>query len=124
MLQIKARGRPFPLVPIQARKAGTKISFQIDSETQGGSLPRLRWPNRANRFADLCESPILANRPRVPEQNPLFGESRFGALKIANRGFGAIRKNCSNVMKIGVFFLRIDSRELADSRCESQGHLS
>ena len=41
---------------------------------------------------------------------PLFCESRFGGLKIANRRFEAIRANRSNFVKIGVF-LRIDSRE-------------
>ena len=52
---------------------------------------------RANRM-------ILTNRFRVPELNPLFCESRFGGLRIANRGFEAIRANRPNVMKIGVFF--------------------
>ena len=74
---------------------------------------------RANRV-------ILANRFRVPEPNPLFCESRFGGLKIANRKFEAIRANRSHVMK--GFFVRLDSRESIrvnrpDSRCESPGHL-
>ena len=56
-------------------------------------------------------------------------QSRFGGLKIANWRFEAIRANRLNIMKIGVFFLRIDSRESIqanrpDSRCESPGHLS
>ena len=49
---------------------------------------------RANRL-------ILANRFRVPEstgQSPLFCESRFEGVKIANRRFEAIRANCSHVM--------------------------
>ena len=58
---------------------------------------------RANRL-------ILANLFRVPELNPLLCESRFEGLKIANRGFEAIRANRSHVMKTGVS-LRIDSRE-------------
>ena len=80
---------------------------------------------RANRL-------ILANRFSVPDLNPLFCESPFGGLKIANRSFEAIRAkfaaNRLHVMKIG-FCLRIDSRESIyanrpDSRCESPGHLS
>ena len=50
-----------------------------------------------------------------PNSTP-FCESRFGAPKIVNRRFEAIRANRSNVMKTG-FCLRIDSR------CESLGHL-
>ena len=46
---------------------------------------------------------ILANRFRVPELDPFFCESRFVGLKIANRGFEAIRANRSHVMKIGFF---------------------
>ena len=71
---------------------------------------------RANRL-------ILANRFRIPNWTP----SCFVGIKIANRGFEAIRANRSHVMKIGVF-LRIDSRESIranrpDSRCESPVHL-
>ena len=76
---------------------------------------------RANRL-------ILATPFKVPELNPLFCESRFRALNIANHSFEAIRSNRSHVMKIGAS-LRIDSRESIhanrlDSRCESLGHLS
>ena len=38
------------------------------------------------------------------ELNPLFCESRFGGLKIANGRFQAIRANRSHVMKIVFFF--------------------
>ena len=58
---------------------------------------------RANRL-------ILANRFGVPELTPIFCESCFGGLKIANRRFEAIRANRSHLMKIRVF-LRIDSCE-------------
>ena len=55
---------------------------------------------------------ILANRFRVPELNPFFCESRFGGLKIANRGVEAIRTNRSHVMKISANrFARIDLRD-------------
>ena len=43
---------------------------------------------------------IRASRLRVPELNPFFCESRFGALKIANRRFEAIRASRSNAMTI------------------------
>ena len=39
---------------------------------------------RANRL-------ILANRFRAQETEPLFGESPYGGLEIANRRFEAIR---------------------------------
>ena len=62
---------------------------------------------------------------------PFFCESRFGALKVANRRLEAIRANRSNVMKIGSFsasrFVRMDLGEAArfpDSRCDSPGYLS
>ena len=48
----------------------------------------LDGPFRANHFS-----------LRVPELNLFFsGESLFGALKIANRRFEAIRANRSNIM--------------------------
>ena len=50
------------------------------------------------------EGGILTNRFRVPEVNPLFCESRFGGLKIANRGFEVICANRSHVMKIQEIF--------------------
>ena len=65
------------------------------------------------RFARL-DSQIRANGLRVPELNPFFCESSFGALKIVNRRFEAIRANRSNIMKIRFSanrFARIDSRE-------------
>ena len=56
----------------------------------------LDCPNRANRF-------------RVPVRTePLFRESRFGALEVANRRFEAICTDRSNVLKI-VFFQRLQS---------------
>ena len=60
----------------------------------------------ANRFADQA---IFANHLRVPKMNFFFAIS-FGAQKIANRRFEAIRAIRSNGMNIG-FLLRIDSRE-------------
>ena len=90
----------------------------------------LRWPDwiRANRFADSRESPDSREASQRSRTEPLFCESCFGGLKIANRGFEAIRANRSQVMKMGAF-LRIDSRESIranrpDSCCESPGHLS
>ena len=69
------------------------------------------------RFARI-DSQICANRLDSRESfqgsptEPLSGESRFGALNSANGRFDeAIRANRSRVMKIVVFFLRIDSRE-------------
>ena len=50
---------------------------------------------------------IRANHSRVPELNPLFCESHFGPIKVANRRFEVIRANRSNVMKscnMGFFF--------------------
>ena len=56
---------------------------------------------------------ILANRFRIPELNPFFGDRASEGLKIANRRFEAIRANRSHVMKIGFFCesAGIDSRE-------------
>ena len=59
---------------------------------------------------------------------PLFCESRFAGLKIANRSFEAIRANRWHIMRMGVF-MPIDScgsirANRPDSRCESLGHLS
>ena len=67
----------------------------------------LDGPIRANRFADLRESPDSCESFQGSRTEPLFCESRCGGLKIANRGFEAIRANRSHVMKI-VVFLRID----------------
>ena len=67
----------------------------------------LRWP-------DSCESIRRSGDSRESFQGsrtePPFCESRFRALKLANRRFEAIRVNRSNVLKIGAF-LRIDSCE-------------
>ena len=54
----------------------------------------LDGPIHANRFADSRES------SRGSRTEPLFHESRFGALKVANHGFEVIRANRSNVIKI------------------------
>ena len=70
----------------------------------GGPICAIDWQIRANR-------PILANRFRVPELNPFVGKSRFGGLQTANHRFEGIRANRSHIVKIGFFFLRIDSRE-------------
>ena len=73
--------------------------------------PYARPSPSTGKFLDLCtifvqfvriDSQIRANRFRVPELNPLFCESRFRGLKIANRRFEAIRANRSHVMKIRV----------------------
>ena len=74
---------------------------------------------RANRLS-------CANHCRVEEMNPFFWQMFFGALKVANRMFEAIRANRSNVLKL-VFsvnqFARIDSSESPGSRRKSPGHL-
>ena len=72
------------------------------------------------RFARI-DSQIGANRLRVPGLNPFFRESQFGALKVANRRFEAIRANRLNVMKIGFFlsanrFARIAPIRVANRR--------
>ena len=63
------------------------------------------------------DGPIRANRLTLSRivsgflnSEPLFCESRFRGLKIANRRFEAIRAHRSHVMKLEVF-LRIDSRK-------------
>ena len=58
---------------------------------------------RANRFADSRASLDSRESFQGSLTEPLFCESRFGGLKIANRRFEAIRANRSHVMKIGVF---------------------
>ena len=62
----------------------------------------LDGPIRANRFADSRESPDSRESFQGPRTEPLFCESRFGGLKVANRRFEAIRANRSHVMKIGL----------------------
>ena len=99
------------------------ISYQIPRvckqwfPNHGSRFPAKQWlnwgldgPIRANRFADSRESPDSRESSWASRTEPLFCESRFGGLKIANRGFEAIRANRSHVMKAGVF-LQIDSRE-------------
>ena len=63
-----------------------------------GRLQSLDGPIRANRFAR--ESPDSRESFRGSRAEHLFGESRFGGLKIANRSFEAIRANRWHVMKI------------------------
>ena len=53
----------------------------------------------------------------VPELNPFFCESRFGALKTASRRFEAIRANRSTVMKFIGFFCE----SIRANRPNSQG---
>ena len=65
---------------------------------------------RANRFADLRESGDSPESLEASRIEPLLCESRFGAPKIANRRFEAIRVNRPNVMKIEIS-LQIDSLE-------------
>ena len=68
---------------------------------------RLRWARfaridlqiRANRL-------ILRESFQGPQSEPLFGESHFGGLKIANRRFEAIRSNRSLVNCESFFFFR------------------
>ena len=66
----------------------------------GQGFCKLRW-------ADSREA------PEGSRTEPLYRETRFGALKIVNRRFEAIRANHSNVMKLGLFsanrFARIAS---------------
>ena len=86
----------------------------------------LDGPIRANRFADSRESPDSRESFQGSRTEPLFGKSRFGALKIANRRFEA-RESLARYEYRG--FLRIDSCEsirasCPDSRCESSSHLS
>ena len=54
----------------------------------------LDGPIRANRFADSRESPDSRESFQGSRTEPLFCESRFGGLKVANRRFEAIRANC------------------------------
>ena len=84
-------------------------------------------PIRVNRFGDSCESPDSRKSFQGSRTEPLFCESHFGGLKIANRRSEAIRANRSHIVNTGVF-LRINSRESIranrpDLRCESRGHL-
>ena len=60
----------------------------------------LDGPIRENRFADSCESPDSCKSFQGSRTEPLFCESRFRGLKIANRKFEAIRSNLPHVMKI------------------------
>ena len=48
---------------------------------------------RANRFADSRESPDSRESVQSSRTEPLFCESHFWGLKIANRGFEAIRES-------------------------------
>ena len=73
-------------------------------------ISNLDGPIRANQFADSRESPDSRESFQGSRTEPLFanrasGGRGGGGLKIA------IRANCSHVMKVGVFFLRTDSRE-------------
>ena len=69
-------------------------------------------PIRANRFADSYESLDSRESSQGSRTEPLFCESHFGGLTIANCRFEAIRANRLHVIKIG-FFSAIDSHESA-----------
>ena len=93
-----------------------KSQFPVDSQLRAQRTKQpsqsLEGPIRANRFADSRESPDSRESFQSSPTEPLFCESRFVGLKLANRGSEAIRANRSNVMKIVCFvFLRIDSCE-------------
>ena len=85
-------------------------SARWSGKKKAHKLKNLDGPIRANRFADSRESPDSRESFRGSRIEPLFCESHFERLKIANRRFEAIRANRSHIMKIGGF-LRIDSRE-------------
>ena len=78
-------------VVAQETEEGQGMRMSTPSQT---GLINFKGPIRANRFADSPES------PEGSRTEPLFCESRFGALTLANRRFEAIRANRSNVMKI------------------------
>ena len=91
---------------------GPPWTLPVKSETK-----RTLWitlsdgPISANRFADSRGSPHSGESVLVPELNSIFGESSFGAWKVANRRFEAIHANRSH------------RANRLDSRCESPGHL-
>ena len=97
----------------------------VNSAFAASQIPLLRWPDSRESIRRFVRIAWFAHHRRVPLTEPLFCETRFGALETANRWSGAFRANRLNVLKIGIF-LRIDSRELihANRRCESPGHLS
>ena len=75
-------------------------------DLRGLTLPDLDGPIRANRFADLRESPDSRESFQGSRAEPLFANRASGGLKIVNRGFEAIRANRLHVMRIlyiGVF---------------------
>ena len=78
----------------------------------------LDGPIRANRFADSRESLDSRESFRGSRNEPLYCESRFGGLQIANRRSEAIRAKSLARYQNRVFFFcsanrfaRIDSRE-------------
>ena len=77
----------------------------------------LDGPIHVNRFTAPREAGHSRELSQGSRSESLFCESSFGALKVANRGFQAVRANRSNViMKIGIFlsanrFTRINSCE-------------
>ena len=85
----------------------------------------LRWPDSRESIRRRSrESPDSRESFQGCRTEPLFCESGFGGLKIANRGFEAIRANRSNVMKIGIFLRGSIRANRPGSRCDSRGHLS
>ena len=73
----------------------------VPSRESGNGSLGLDGPIRANRFADSRGSPDSRESLQGSQTEPLFCESRFGGLKIANRRFEEIRANRSHVITIG-----------------------
>ena len=84
-------------------------------------------PMRTNLRIDSRESPDSRKSFQGSRTEPLFCESRYGGLKIANRRFEAIRVNRAHVTahyeNKGCLCESIRANR-PDSRCESPGHLS
>ena len=95
--------------PIVTHGEGS-FSYQGVSTRGVRHSPGLDGPIHANRFADSRESLDFRESREASRTEPLFCESHFGALRLVNRRFEAIRANRLDVMKMGSF-LRIDSRE-------------
>ena len=88
--------------------------FNLDGPIRANRLPDSTRLIRANHFT-VWFAQIIS---RFPKWTPFFCESRFRALKIANRRFEANRsKRYENRVPPVNRFLRIDLRESPRSEC-------
>ena len=104
-----------PKVPVGATRRLSKTIPWIENPGKTRRRPPLILDTHPPKFGSRTE--------------PLFCESRFGVLEVANCRLQAIRTNRSNVMKNIFCSLRVSLCESIrtnrpNSFCESPGHLS